>query len=127
MKLAFKKILTNVLVLMVMILPLRAMAMPIDTSANHCMSDEMAAEMPAMQHQGHQMPSTDNNDQQASSCQCCDQCAGDCTGCISMTAVTFDLLKFSDIKIHGIFSVTADLLFTHITSPPSRPPQILYI
>ena len=125
MKLAFKKILANVLVLMVVMLPLRAMAMPIDMSSDHCMNGDMAAEMSDMNHADHQMPVTD--DEQAQSCDCCKQCVSHCTACASMTAVTFDLRQLSDAKIHKTYTVTADLLFTHITSPPSRPPQILTI
>ena len=129
MKLAFKKILTNILVLMVVMLPLRAMAMPIDMSFDHCMSGDMAAEMSGdmsdMNHADRQMPAAD--DEQAQSCNCCKQCVGHCTACASMTAVTFDLLQLSDAKIHKAYTLTADLLFTHITSPPSRPPQILTI
>lgn len=125
MKLAFKKILTNVLVLMVVMLPVRAIAMPIDMSSDHCMSGDMAVEMSDMNHADRQMPAAD--DEQAQSCNCCKQCVGHCTACASMTAVTFDLLQLSDAKIHKAYAVTADLLFTHITSPPSRPPQTLHI
>jgi hypothetical protein len=127
MKLAFKKILANVLVLMVVMLPLRAMAMPVDTSSDHCMDSEMTGEMSAMSHEGHQMPANDGNDQQASNCQCCEQCVSDCTDCASLTVVTLELLQFSDVKNHDVYTVTTELLFTHITSPPSKPPQGLTI
>ena len=127
MKLAFKQILANVLVLMVMLLPLRAMSMPMDMSSNHCMSGGMAGDMSAMNHEGHQMPAIAENDQQASKGQCCKRCATDCADCASMTVVILEFLQFSDIKHHEIFTVTTDLLFTHITSPPSRPPQVLTI
>lgn len=122
MKLAFKKILVNLLVLAVMMLPLRAMSMPIDMSADHCMNGDMSS----MQHEGHQMPSV-NTDEQVSNCNCCEQCVGDCTDCASMSVVAFDMPQFSETKPHEIFSITADLLFTHITSPPSRPPLLLHI
>ena len=129
MKLAYRKIVANILVLMVVLLPLRAIAMPIDMSADHCMGGDMAAEMSAgmsaMHHDGHQMPST--TDDKQSHCQCCEQCIGDCTDCASISAVTFDLLQFSETRAHEIYVVTADLLFTHNTSPPSRPPRVHYI
>jgi hypothetical protein len=127
MKLAFKQILANVLVIMVILLPLRAMAMPVDVSSSHCMSDGMAGDMSAMNHESQQMPAIAETDQQTSKGQCCKQCTADCADCASMTVVILGFLQFSDIKNHEVFTVTADLLFTHITSPPSRPPQILTI
>ena len=127
MKSVFKQILANLLVLMVVLLPMRAMAMPIDTSSDHCMDSEMTGEMSAMNHEGHQMPANDGNDQQTSNCQCCDQCVTDCTGCASLTVVMLELLQFSDVKNHDVYAVTTELLFTHITSPPSRPPQVLTV
>ena len=122
MKLAFKKILVNALVLLVVMLPLPALSMPIDMSAD-CMMDDMSS----MQHEGHEMPQADDEDRQASGCQCCSQCAGDCTGCISMSAVTYNLLNLSDLKTHEPYVVAAKSLLTRITSPPSRPPITLYI
>ena len=122
MKLTFKKILVNALVLLVVMLPLRALSMPIDMS-DDCMMDDMSS----MQHEGHDMPQVDDEDKQASGCQCCSQCSGDCTGCISMSAVTFILLQLSDIKTHEPYIVTEKSLLTRITSPPSRPPISLYI
>lgn len=127
MKQVFKQALANLLILMVVLLPLRVMAMPVDKSSDHCMDSEMVGAMSAMNHEGHQMPASEDNDEQASNCQCCNQCISDCTDCASMTVVIIELMQFSDVNNHEIFTVTTDLLFTHITSPPSRPPQVLYI
>lgn len=123
MKLAFKKILMNGLALVVMMLPLNAMSMPVDTSADDCMNGDMTT----MQHEDHPVSSMDADNEQAQQCDCCEQCVNACTSCVSMTAVTFNLLKLSDLKAHEMFAVTASSLFARITSPPSRPPRTLNI
>jgi hypothetical protein len=125
MKQVLKKILANALVLVVMMLPLHAMAMPIDMSADHCMSSDMASEISAMQDESHPMPLID--DEQVLQSHCCKQSVGDCTSCAGMTAVTFGLLQFSENKKYEMFAVSTELLVTRITSPPSRPPQTLTI
>jgi len=125
MRLPFKQILTNLLVLTVMLLPLRAMAMPVDMSADHCMNEDMSVEMPGMSHANRQTSAID--EEHAQNCDCCKQCASHCTTCASMTAVSFNLLQLSDIKADEKHTVTADVLFTHIAPPPPRPPQIPYI
>ncbi len=106
-------------------LPLRAMAMPIDMSADHCMIGDMTVVMSGVDVADHQRSVSD--DEQIQNCNCCKQCVGHCTICASMTAVTFDLLKLSGVNTHNNYVVTAESLFTQITSPPSRPPQILDI
>jgi hypothetical protein len=121
MKLAFKQVLANLLIFTVMMLPLSAAAMPMDMSSDHCMGD-MTGDMSEL---NYEMPTIDEDGKQAVNCQCCEQCVGDCNDCASMSVVVLELLQFSDIKNHEVFVVTTDLLFTHITSPPSKPPQIL--
>lgn len=126
MKRVFKKILVNFLVLMVMTLPLRVISMPIDMSADHCMSGDISSDMSTMQHEGHHMPAV-NGGEQTSNRNCCDQCVGDCTDCASLSVVTFDQAPSSETRHHEIFTIAAELLFTHITSPPSRPPLSFHI
>lgn len=122
MTLFFKKVLVYFLMLMVVSLPLRVLSMPIDMSADHCMGGDMSA----MQHDGHQMPAV-SDDEQTSNCNCCEQCVGDCTDCASISVVTFEQRQLTETTSHEIYSVAAKLLFTHITSPPSRPPLSLHI
>ncbi len=125
MRLPFKQILTHLLVLTVMLLPLRAMAMPVDMSAGHCMNEDMSLEMPDMNRASQQMSAID--EEQTQNCDCCKQCVSHCATCASMTAVSFNLLQLSDITTHEKHTVTADVLFTHIAPPPPKPPQIPYI
>jgi len=125
MKLVIRKILAFFLVLMVTMLPLRAMAVPINMSADHCMVAGMTTEMSDVSVADYQTIAIE--DEQMQNCNCCKQCVGHCTASASMTAVTFDLLKLSDITTHSSYAVTAESLFTHITSPPSRPPLSFYI
>lgn len=125
MRLPFKQILTNLLVLMVMLLPLRALAMPIDMSADHCMNEDMSVEMPDMIHASQQMSAAD--EEQTKNCDCCKQCVSHCSTCVNMSVVSFDLLQLSDTQAHEKYTLTADILFTHIPPPPPKPPQIPYI
>ncbi|MES0327806.1 MAG: hypothetical protein ABUK13_06415 [Gammaproteobacteria bacterium] len=129
MKLLFKKMLVNMLVLMVVMLPLRN-AFAMDMSMNHCEADSVEMEMTMMNHAGHQMPSsdlmTDQQEKKVTACACCNQCDGDCTGCVHISsAITFEFLQFSDLKLIELVSVVSDLLLTRTISPPSRPPLIL--
>ena len=131
MKLLFKKILVNMLVLMVVMLPLRSVfAMPMDMSANHCATDSGDIEMVMMNHTGHNMPSLVSMDKQQeekiASCACCEQCDGECTGCIHISSmITFELLQLSELRTTESVIVPTDSLITRTISPPSRPPLIL--
>ena len=131
MKLLFKKMLVNILVLMVVMLPLRSVfAMPMTMSPDHCVVDTAEVEMAMMDHAGHNMPSSNLQDtqqeQEATACVCCDQCDGECTGCVHISsAITFDFLQLSDIRTTELVSVITDSLLTRTLSPPSRPPLTL--
>ena len=131
MKLLFKKMLINILVLMVVILPLRSVfAMPMTISSDHCAVDTAEIEMVMMNHAGHHMSSSDFQDTQQeekiTACACCNQCDGDCTGCIHISsAIIFDFLQLSDLRTIEFISVVSDSLLTRIISPPSRPPLTL--
>ena len=131
MKLLVKKMLVNILVLMVVMLPLRSVfAMPMTMLPDHCVVDTVEVEMAMMDHAGHNMPSSDLQDTQqekeATACACCDQCDGECTGCVHISsAITFDFLQLSDIRTTELVSVITDSLLTRTLSPPSRPPLTL--
>ena len=129
MKLLFKKMLVNILVLMVVMLPLRNV-FAMDAPMNHCKTDSVKMEMTMMNHAGHQMPSSDlmteQQEKKVTACACCNQCDGDCTGCVHISsAITFESLQFSDLKITEPVSVVSNSLLTRTISPPSRPPLIL--
>ena len=131
MKLLFKKILVNMLVLMVVMLPLRnVFAMPIEMSPDHCKAGSMGTEMSIMNHAGHNMSSLGSVDalqeKEVAACACCNQCDGDCSGCVHVSsAITFEFLQFSDLKTIEFVSVVSNSLLTRIISPPSRPPLTL--
>lgn len=131
MNLLFKKILVNVLVLMVVMLPMRnAFTMPMEMSPDHCSSGMAGVEMSMMNHAGHDMSSLNSSDthqkQDVVSCACCNQCDGDCTGCVHISsAITFESPHFSNLEIIEIISVRSDSLLTRTISPPSRPPLTL--
>ncbi len=125
MRLSFKSILANLLVLMVMLLPLRALAMPVDMSADHCANEDMSVEMPEMNHTNQQTSATD--EEQAQNCDCCKQCVSHCSTCANMSVVSLGFLQLSDTQAHEIYTLTADILFTQIPPPPPRPPQIPYV
>lgn len=129
MELFFKKMLVNTLILMVVMLPLRNV-FAMDMSMSHCEEASMGSEMSMMDHSGHNMSLMDSvdekNDQKTTNCSCCNQCDGDCTGCVHISsAITFEFLQFSDLKLIELVSVVSDLLLTRTISPPSRPPLIL--
>lgn len=129
MRLLFKKILVNMLVLMVVMLPLR-IAFAMDMSMNHCKADLNEMEMTMTNHADHQMPSSDlmadQQEKKINDCACCNQCEGDCTGCVHISSmIIFELLQFSDLKVIELVSVVSDSLLTRTISPPSRPPLIL--
>lgn len=131
MKLLFKKLLVNTLILMVVMLPFGdVFALSMELSSNHCEKASMGSEMSMMDHSGHDMSSMDSVDEQSdqdiTSCSCCNQCDGDCAGCVHISsAITFELLQLSDLKTIESVSVVSDSLLTRTISPPSRPPLIL--
>ena len=131
MKLLFKKILVNMLVLTVVMLPLRSVfAMPMDMSTNHCTTDSGDVEMVMMNHAGHNMPSLDSMDkpqeEKIASCACCNQCDSDCTGCVHISSmITFELLQLSELRTTESVIVLTDSLITRTISPPSKPPLTL--
>lgn len=130
MKLMFKKLLVNILVLMVVMLPLRnVFALSMEMAPSHCATDSNDA-MSMMNHAGHQMPMPDQADtghgQKKMACACCQQCDGDCTGCIHISsAIIFSFLTFTDLRAIESVAISADSLLTRTTSPPSRPPLVL--
>lgn len=129
MKLLFKKMLVNILVLMVVMLPLRSV-FAMDMSMNHCAADSDDMEMSMMNHAEHTMSSADMLDSQSvkkvSFNACCDQCDADCTDCVHISsAITYELLQLSDLKNSKFVSVVSNSLLTRTISPPSRPPLIL--
>lgn len=131
MKFLFKKVLVNILVLMVVMLPLRnVFAMSMEMSSNHCVENTGDTEMSMMSHAGHKMPALDpvhnEHEKEVTACTCCNQCDGDCTGCVHISsAITFELLQLSDLKIIELVYLVSDSLLTRTISPPSRPPLIL--
>ena len=126
MRLLFKKILINTLVLMVVMLPFRSVfAVPM--SSDHCAEPMTDVAMVMMDHANHGMSPADFHDDQQeqalASCACCDQCDDDCTGCAQISsAITFDFLQLSEVRFNELVSVVADSLLTRTLSPPSRPP-----
>ena len=128
MKLLFKKVLINILMLMVVMLPFRSVfAVPMTMSAGHCAEPMADVAMVMMDHANHAMSSADFQDGQQdralASCTCCDQCDGDCTGCAQISsAITFDFLQISKVTSIELVSIVADSLLTRTLSPPSRPP-----
>ncbi len=130
MKFLFKKILTNILVIMLVILPLRSVfSMPLDMSSDHCKTKSGQMEMTMMSHAGHKMASTDlsekESQQNKSACVCCNQCDGDCAGCVHISAITYDFFQFSSSAEAVLVSVVTESSLTRTVSPPSRPPLIL--
>jgi len=128
MKRVFKKLLPNLLVLMMVLLPLRVMAAPVGMSSSHCMRVDLAAEMSA------DMPAVNSaelkaiaiGDMQPQNCDYCPQCVGHCATSTNATTLPFTLPEFSETKVHKTHLATASLLLSRATSPPSRPPRILH-
>lgn len=126
MKLQFKKLLVNALVLMVVMLPFReAFAMPLQLSSKHCSQESMTGEMPMMNHVGHNMVSPNPDQEQQSNCGCCAQCDSDCTGCAHISAITFNLTFLSELNTTETVLTVSDASLTRTVSPPSRPPLVL--
>jgi len=131
MKLLFKKLLVNILVLMVVMLPLRnVLAMPMQVSMDHCAVAQVDTSMNMMNHAGHKMPMSDladtKQEQKKLACACCQQCDGDCTGCVHISsAIIFGFSALSNLTIIEVASVVTDSLLTRSISPPSRPPLAL--
>ena len=126
MKLQFKKLLVNVLVLMVVMLPFReAFAMPLELSSQHCSQETLSMEMPMMNHVGHNMVSAKPDLEQKSNCGCCAQCDSDCTGCAHISAITFNLTFLSELNSTETSLTVSDASLTRNISPPSRPPLVL--
>ena len=128
MKLGFKKLLVNILMLMVAMLPLRSgFAMSMDISPEHCAPNKVDIEMTMMNHAGHHMSAADQVDdsqqQKKSACVCCPQCDAQCTGCVHISAaLTFGVLQLTDIRTIESVTVKTDSLLTRTVSPPSKPP-----
>lgn len=131
MKIRFKNLLVNILVLMVIMLPLRnVFAMPLDMSSIHCDTDMRASHSNMQKHADHSMLHNDKTnsgmEEKSLACTCCSQCDGDCTGCVHISsAITLDFFQISSLKIIESVSLDADSLLTRAVSPPSRPPLIL--
>jgi len=131
MKLMLKKLLVNILVLMVVMLPLRnVFAMPMQISQDHCVVNQVDVDMSMMNHAGHQMPMSGLVDTKQEpkelACVCCQQCDGDCTGCVHISsAIIFSFLTLSDLTTIEFVPVVTDSLLTRSISPPSRPPLVL--
>ena len=127
MRLQFKKLLVNILVLMVVMLPFReAFAMPLELSSKHCSQESMSIEMPMMNHAGHTMAASNpDQEQNKSNCGCCAQCDSDCAGCAHISAITFNLTFLSELSPTETVLIVSDASFTRIVSPPSRPPLAL--
>ena len=127
MRLQFKKLLVNILVLMVVMLPFReAFAMSLELPSKHCSQESMSIEMPMMNHAGHTMAASNpDQDQNQSNCGCCAQCDSDCTGCAHISAITFNLTFPSELDLTETILIVSDSSFTRTISPPSRPPLAL--
>ena len=131
MKLLFKNMLVNMLVLMVVMLPLpNVFAMPMEMSTNHCKAGAVDVEMVIMNHAGHDMSSAklqdSELDKKTAACACCNQCDSDCTGCVHISsAITFEFLELSNLNDVEVVSIMTDSLLTRTISPPSRPPLTL--
>ena len=123
MKQRFRKILVNLLMLAIVVLPVPSVFsmsadMSVPDSGNHC-AEAM------MEHAGHDMTTDDVADNDTVSCKCCGQCDGDCMGCTTMSAITFELFQLSDATSGEIYPGTLQSFLTRSTSPPSRPPLSL--
>ena len=128
MELLFKKLLVNILVLMVVMLPLRnVFAMSMTMSPDHCAVDAAELAMVMMEHAGHNMISSDmQGTQLEQKVACCNSCDGECTDCVHIaSAIAFGFLQLSDSSSIEFIPVVSDLLHTRIISPPSRPPLTL--
>ena len=126
MGLRFKKLLVNMLVLMVVMLPFRdAFAMSMELSSKHCANDDMSMEM--MNHAGHNMPASPDVDseQMQASCNCCDQCDNACAGCTHISAIIHKYLFSNKQSQLASFTIDAVSSATRFISPPSRPPLAL--
>jgi len=128
MKLLLKRMLVNILVLMVIMLPLRSVfAMPLTMSSDNCVTDATKQEMVMMDHAGHDMSVVNVQDkQQQHAVTFCDQCDSECADCTHISsAITFEFLQLTDVRTIEQVSVIADSLLTRTLSPPSRPPLTL--
>lgn len=132
----FKKLLMNMLILAIIVLPFRmAFSMPVNGSGDssgddfgqHCKDMAMASMSQSVLTP---LPDTllaDAAANPASQGDCCNTSDGDCTGCVNITAVYFDFLQFSDLSGNEMFSETPLSFTTQVISPPSRPPLVLHI
>ena len=134
MGLQFKKLLVNILVLMVVMLPFRdAFAMPLNISSKHCMAESINVIMPMMNHEGHNMPvsvsASDSMDtdqgQNKSNCGCCSQCDNSCTSCTHISAITLNFFHLPESNSTEVILIVSDSSLTRTVSPPSRPPLAL--
>ena len=134
MILHFKKLLVNILVLMVVMLPFReAFAMPLDMSSIHCMAESMNIEMPMMNHAGHNMSVSvaisdlvePEQEQNKSSCACCSQCDNGCTSCTHISAITLNFFLIPESNSTEMTLFASESSLTRTVSPPSRPPLAL--
>jgi len=134
----FKKLLINMLILAVIVLPLRmAFSMPIENSGGgpgqHCRAMTMVGMAQNVLTQSFDtlssdMQSTDVDDKSATKGGCCNTSGNDCAGCAHITAVYYyDYLQLSDPSDNEVFSEAPLFFITRITPPPSRPPLILHI
>lgn len=122
----FRKILVNLLMLAIIMLPMpSAFSMPMEkaapASSDHCKQ--------MMDHAGHDMAVSVTKDEQADknsvTCKCCGQCDGDCMGCTTMSAITYELFRLNDITSRSVYNETLQSFNTRSTSPSSRPPLSL--
>lgn len=141
---ALYKSMSKLLIIVMILLPLRAVlaieltdvASDSDVSDIRMVVNNMVdnssssdVEQAGMNQHCHGNPSPDvtiysdsSTEQAHSGCQCCSACDGDCSGCTSMQAIPLELLQFSESNTVEPISIVVPVLLTRSISPPARPP-----